>query len=87
MAAGFRDLLAWLFGWRVTRTFVPAGCPLDVTAADVLSTGAAATAVEHTGCAAAAVSLPGEAVGLADSAGDAAGDISGNNVLVGACDG
>lgn len=87
MASGFRDLLAWLFAWKSSRRFTPAGGPYDVAAGEANATAAACGAVEHAGSVAAATFCTGAACGGVAQSQGIVGMISASNLLAGECNG
>jgi hypothetical protein len=49
MAAGFRDIFAWLLGWQSVHKFWQTNGPYRVAAAATFSAGATAGGVTHAG--------------------------------------
>jgi hypothetical protein len=88
MPSGFRDLLAWLLGWKSNYPFIRIPGPYLVKDAQVYFTGAGELGlVQIAGETAAETFSPGGIVGMAAHAGAALGMTFENHVTIGSCNG
>jgi succinate dehydrogenase/fumarate reductase flavoprotein subunit len=86
MAAGFRDLFAWLLGWKSRHVFVAIPGPFDVVAGE-MDCAIASGVVQLAGAAVAETFLSGEIAGEAAHTGSTAGMIFENHTIQGKCHG